>query len=237
MLRGYTPVIVFFFIILFFSPYAFLFYTFFILDTITYIVDFFFLIHFHMFIDMIVDINIHHGGIMHDTPFRYIGGDVHEVKGYDVDFLSMWEVKELVHGLRYLNDVRCWYNVGADHEQVIPLNIDADVVNFLNIVEMYKFEVYLYVEHMVNHAAMVYEPLFFEVQEPHVGEGGGGVDEVPRVAREDGDGKGQDEQCEISQARNCKSLRVKTRATHTVTPSKKMTFTDCASPSEQPTTN
>jgi hypothetical protein len=103
---------------------------------------------------------------------------------------------------------------------------------------MYKFEeVHLYVEHMVDHAILVHEPLFLKAHEPHVGEGGGRVDEVPRVAREDRDGDGQDEQCENSQARNCKSIRVKTRAAHTVTPSKKLTFIDCASPKEQPTTS
>ena len=121
---------------------------------------------------------------------------------------------------------------------LIPLNIDANVLNFLNIVKMYKFEeVHLFVEHMVNHVVLVHEPLFLEALEQHVGEGGGRVDEVPRAAHEDGDGEGQDEQCEISQARNCKSPQVKTRVAHAVTPSKKMTFTDCASPSKQPTTS
>ena len=56
---------------------------------------------------MVVDINIYHGGIFHHTPFIYVGGDVEEVKGYDVDLLSMWEVQELVRELGYLNDIRC----------------------------------------------------------------------------------------------------------------------------------
>jgi hypothetical protein len=171
-------------------------------------------------------------GSGHHTPFRYVGGDVYEVKGYDVNFLSMWEVKKLFHDLGYLNDVRCWYNVGTDHEQMIPLNIDANIVDFLNVAEIYKFEeVHLYVEHMVDHAVLVHEPLFLQARETHVGEGNGRVDEVPRAAREDGD-----RQCKNSQARYCKCSGVKTRVAHTVTPSKKRTFTDCASPSEQPTT-
>jgi hypothetical protein len=84
-----------------------------------------------MLTNIIVDINIDHGGIIHHTSFRYAGGDVHKVKGNDVDYLSVWEVKELGHDLGYLNDVRCWYNIGGNHEQVIPLNIDANIVDFL----------------------------------------------------------------------------------------------------------
>jgi hypothetical protein len=39
---------------------------------------------------------------------------------------------------------------------VIPLNTDANIVDFFNVIEMYKFEVvHLYVEHMVYHAIMI----------------------------------------------------------------------------------
>jgi hypothetical protein len=73
-----------------------------------------------------------------------------------------------------VNDFRCWYNVGAEHEQVIFLNTDADIVDFLNIVEMHKFEiVYLYVEHMMDHAIMINEPLFLESCQAQVGKEGG----------------------------------------------------------------
>ena len=94
---------------------------------------------------------------------------------------------------------------------MIYLNTDAEIVDFLNIVEMYKFEeVHLYVEHMVDHIVVVNEPLFLEACEAHVGEGGGGVDEVHRATREEGHGVSINEQFENSQARNCKSPRVKT---------------------------
>ena len=69
-----------------------------------------------MFTNMFVDLKVHHGGIMHHTPFSYIGGDVHEVTGYDVDFFSMWEAKKLVWDFKYVNDVRCWYNIGAENK-------------------------------------------------------------------------------------------------------------------------
>jgi hypothetical protein len=111
-----------------------------------------------MFTGMFVDLKVHHGGIMRHTPFSYVDGDVHDVPGYDFDFFNMWEFKELVRDFRYVNDFKCWYNVSTEHEQVIPLNTDANIVDFLNVIKMYKFEVvHLYVEHMVDHAVMINE--------------------------------------------------------------------------------
>ena len=58
------------------------------------------------------------------------------------------------------------------------------------------------------------------------------VDEIPRIAYDDGDKEGQDGEYENSQSRNCKNPRVKTRVARTVRPSKKKASTDCTSPSE-----
>ena len=86
---------------------------------------------------------------MHHNPFTYVGGDLHQVNGYDIDYLSLWEIKELVHDLGYMNDIRCWYNMSDHHQHVIPLNSDTDVINFLNVVSDYNYEqVHLYIEHM-----------------------------------------------------------------------------------------
>ena len=76
--------------------------------------------------------------------------------------MSLWEVKELVRDLGYRNNVRCWYNVGDNpHNHVIPLNSDANVVDFLNIVSNYTLgDVHLYVEHIVDNAIMVEEHFF-----------------------------------------------------------------------------
>ena len=76
----------------------------------------FFLTRVHMFTGMFVDLKVHHGGIMHYAPFSYIDGDVHDIPGYDVDFFSMWELKEFVRDFGYVNDFKFWYNVGAEHE-------------------------------------------------------------------------------------------------------------------------
>ena len=44
---------------------------------------------------------------MHYDPFSYIDGDIHEVKQYDINYISTWEIKELVHDLGYVNEIRC----------------------------------------------------------------------------------------------------------------------------------
>jgi hypothetical protein len=49
------------------------------------------------------------------NPFTYIGGDIQQVNGYDVDYLSLWKIKELVHDLGYVNDIKCWYNINDHH--------------------------------------------------------------------------------------------------------------------------
>jgi hypothetical protein len=52
-----------------------------------------------MFTDMLVNISIYHGRIIHHTPFTYVSSEVHQVNKYDAHYLSQWEVKELVHDL------------------------------------------------------------------------------------------------------------------------------------------
>jgi hypothetical protein len=126
---------------------------------------------------------------VYHVPFSYIDGNVHDVPGYDVQFFTMWELKELVRDFEYVNNFKCWNNVGAKHEQVIHLNTDVDIVNFLNVIEMYESEVvHLYVEHTVDYAVMINETLLLEYSQTKVGEGGSGVDEVHTASHEHGDG-------------------------------------------------
>jgi hypothetical protein len=193
-----------------------------------------------------LNIIIHHGGIVRHNPFTYIDGDIHEVNGYDVDYLSLWEIKELVRDLGYVNDIKCWYNISDNQQHVIPLNSYADVINLINVVEDYDcVQVHLYVEHMVDHAVVVEERFLLEAnpQDAHVdrdvdgdghghggggggggggeGEMGGSVDELPRA--------------DTPMSSNRKSMpRVKVRAGRIVTPSKKRTSTESASESGQP---
>ena len=71
---------------------------------------------------------------MHHDPFSYVGGGIHEVKQYDNDYISTWEIIELVHDLGYVNEIRCWYNVSDNHQHLIPLHNDLDIINFINFI-------------------------------------------------------------------------------------------------------
>jgi hypothetical protein len=191
------------------------------------------------------------------NPFTYISSDIQQVNGYDVDYLSLWEIKELVCDLGYVNDNKCWYNINDHHQHVIPLNNDADVVNFINVVEDYKcVQVHLYVEHMVDHAVVVEECFLLEAnaQDGHVdrvvdgdGHGHGHVDrdvdgDGHGHGDRGGDGEGErggsmDElrRVDMPMSRNRESMpRVKARAGRIVTPLKKMASIESASESGQP---
>jgi hypothetical protein len=72
--------------------------------------------YFHMFTGMLVDLKVHHGGMVRYVPFSYVDGDVNDLLGYDVQFFTMWKLKELVRDFGYMNDFKCWYNVGMKHE-------------------------------------------------------------------------------------------------------------------------
>ena len=152
------------------------------------------------------------------------------------------------------------YHGGIMHhnplQHVIPLNNDADVVDFLNVVSDYKYEqVHLYVEHMVDHVVMVEEHFLLEARKDgqHVdgdgdrdgdghgdgdregkGERGGSMDELPRVVHEDDTCEGHDVDGEISISRNRGRPRVKARVGRNVTLSKKRTSIKSASKSGQP---
>ena len=69
------------------------------------------------------------------------------------------------------------------------MNTDADIVDFLSVIEDYESEVvHLYVEHTVDQTVMINETLLLEYSQTQVGERGGGVDEVYTGGHEHGDG-------------------------------------------------
>jgi hypothetical protein len=56
---------------------------------------------------MSVDVTIHYGGIVQHNPgLMYVRGMTDEIKDYDTDFLSVWEIEDLVRDLEYVNDLR-----------------------------------------------------------------------------------------------------------------------------------
>ena len=48
---------------------------------------------------------------------------------------------------------------------MIPLHNDSDIINFINVVEDYRYEqVHLYVKHMVDHVVAVEERFLIEAR-------------------------------------------------------------------------
>jgi hypothetical protein len=126
-----------------------------------------------------VGITIHHGGVVQHNPgLTYVGGMTDFIEKYDIDFLSVWEIEDLVRDLGYVNDLRYWYKIDdSDMDELgKPLTNDEQVVDFLNIVEIYKLEgVHIYVEYRVDVPDIIREVLLLPPAGPHPDEPDGDV--------------------------------------------------------------
>jgi hypothetical protein len=113
---------------------------------------------------MLLDMTIHHGGVVqHNPSLQYVGGLKDEIKNYDIDFLLAWEIEDVVRDLGYVNDLRYWFKMDDNDVEELgkPLTNDEQVVDFLNIVEVYGLtSVHIYVEHRVDEPDIVGEVLF-----------------------------------------------------------------------------
>jgi hypothetical protein len=118
---------------------------------------------------LIIDITIHHGGVVqHNPSLQYVGGLTDEIKNYDVDFLLVWEIEDVVRDLGYVNDLIYWYKMDDNDVEELgkPLTNDEHIVNFLNIVEVYELKnVHIYVVHRVDEPDIVGEVMFLSPPE------------------------------------------------------------------------
>jgi hypothetical protein len=64
---------------------------------------------------MLVHMIVHHGGFVQHNPFAYIGGPKDEIKDYDVNFLLVWEIEDLVGDIGYLNEFVYWHKLDEDN--------------------------------------------------------------------------------------------------------------------------
>jgi hypothetical protein len=70
-----------------------------------------------------VDIIIHHDGkVQHNPRLTYIGGLMDEIKNYDTDFLSVWEIEDVVKDLGYVNDLHYWHKF-VEYRVDVPIII------------------------------------------------------------------------------------------------------------------
>jgi hypothetical protein len=98
--------------------------------------------------------------MQHNPGLTYIRGLMDEIKDYDTDFLSMWEIDDVVRDLEYVNDLRYWYKLDDNDIDELgkPLTNDEQVVDFLNTIKIYEFSsVHIYVEHRVDVPEIVAE--------------------------------------------------------------------------------
>jgi hypothetical protein len=100
--------------------------------------------------------------VQHNPGLTYIGGLTAEVKYYDVDYLSVWEIEDFVRDLGYVNDLSYWYKLdGNDMEELGNLlTNDEQVVDFMNFVEVYELKsVHIHVKNRVDVLEIVGEVL------------------------------------------------------------------------------
>ena len=64
---------------------------------------------------MLVPMIVHHGGFVQHNPFACIGGQKDEIKDYDVNFLLVWEIEDLVGDIGYLNEFVYWHKLAEDN--------------------------------------------------------------------------------------------------------------------------
>jgi hypothetical protein len=101
--------------------------------------------------------------MVENPGLQYVGGLKDEIKNYDIDFLSAWEIEDVVRDLEYVNDLRYWFKMDDNDVEELgkPLTNDEQVVDFLNIVEVYGLtSVHIYVQHRVDEPDIVGEVLF-----------------------------------------------------------------------------
>lgn len=78
--------------------------------------------------------------MQHNLGLAYIGRLTDEIKDYDTNFLSVWEIEDIVRDLGYVNDLRYWYKLDYNDMEELgkPLTNDEQVMDFLNIIEIYE---------------------------------------------------------------------------------------------------
>ena len=118
------------------------------------------------------DVAFHHmGRFERNKGLKYVGGEIHVVKGIDPDIWLFFEALGIVKEFKYGGDVKLWWK-GSKQSLLNNLRLlsdDKEAIELANFAEESKEEVDICVQHVPSHAEIVH---FI-----------GGVDEV--VAEED----------------------------------------------------
>ena len=105
------------------------------------------------------DVAFHHmGRFERNRGLKYVGGEIHVVKGIDLDFWLFFEALGIVKEFKYGGDVKLWWK-GSKKSLLNNLRLlsdDKEVIVLANFAEESKEEVHIYVQHVPSQPEIVH---------------------------------------------------------------------------------
>ena len=139
----------------------------------------------------------HMGRFERNRGLKYVGGEIHVVKGIDPDFWSFFEALGIVKDFKYAGDVKLWWK-GSKEKLLNNLRLlsdDKEALALAKYAEERNEEVDIYVQHIPFQAEVVHfltgPELDEELGQPNVGSeqdvvpDAAVVDEAPEVVQVD----------------------------------------------------
>jgi len=100
----------------------------------------------------------HMGRFERNKGLKYVGGEIHVVKGIDPDFWSYFEALGIVKEFKFGGDVKLWWKGSKEKllNNLRILNDDKEAMALANFVEETKEEVDIYVQHVPSQPEVVH---------------------------------------------------------------------------------
>ncbi|WVY98174.1 hypothetical protein V8G54_030325 [Vigna mungo] len=108
-------------------------------------------------LEMVFDICLYHMGKF-VNGLRYVGGEIHVIKGIDSDRWSYFEAIGIVKDFKYDADFKLWWKGSKQRmmNNIILLSNDMEEMYLANYAEETKEEIDMYVEHVPSEALVVH---------------------------------------------------------------------------------
>jgi len=100
----------------------------------------------------------HMGRFERNKGLKYVGGEIHVVKGIDPDFWSYFEALGILKEFKYAGDVKLWWKGSKEKllNNLRTLNDDKDAMALAFFAEETKQEVDIYVQHVPSQPEVVH---------------------------------------------------------------------------------
>ena len=100
----------------------------------------------------------HMGRFERNKGLKYVGGEIHVVKGIDLDFWSYFEALGIVKEFKYRGDVKLWWKGSKEKllNNLRMLNGDKEAMTLANFTEETKEEVDIYVQHVPSQREVIH---------------------------------------------------------------------------------